>query len=377
MDATFVGHSLVRRPAVSVVLATAVAGYFALSTTPSFAPLAIVLAAFLVTAHDAQQLSPTRASFVWLAQSLSLTIGATLARLSPSIDALSTPAVSLVVSAFDTATHTAILFALVQLSTKITSSAANLSPWMQLLVFPTLYTSTQMVLALSPVGRLLTWTPADGYAAYAWTLPFFGVAAIDWLVASWAVVLSSGLIASQDVETPYRDDDDDREDSGDRVGDEHLEFNGHKPAPQPSSYRKHVATLIALLVVLAVPSYFHDIHTHGSTKDATFLPVACILPPPSDDSALIRYVNETKTYSGTAQLVVWPEAAVTVSTKEEKENMISSVQAVLQSQTSVWVAISYLERLSSRNEKYRNAVSIVNHAGLFDFEYAKRQLVPR
>ncbi|KAH7106705.1 hypothetical protein BKA62DRAFT_213139 [Auriculariales sp. MPI-PUGE-AT-0066] len=361
MDATTVGRLFARRPPLAAISATTVTSYLALSTNPSFVPVVLVLSCILVAAHDAALTSNDNTSAIILIHWLAVSVGGTLARLGPSWSALSTPWASLALSFVGIALHAAIAIGAARLSWWMASPALHLPSWTQLVAFPAIWTVIEMGLSQTPVGRLLTWTPMSGYHAYTWTLPFVGVSAIDWLAGAWAVALSHGLIASQDVNEPYSDEDD----ADDRAG--HV---------QKSSSSKHLPLLVVLLAVLAAPLYVYSpSHAVDYGAEATLVPVACILPPASDATALSRYLDESKKFVSTARLLVWPEAAVTVSTREEKDHLFHQVRGILNSQHYTWVAVSYLERVSGM-EKFKNTLSILSHDAILDFNYTKQHLVP-
>jgi len=358
MDASTVGRFVLRRPPAALIPATGAIAYAAMSTVPYFTPLVFLHSGILVGAHDALQLPATGALGKICLQWLAISVGGTLARLGPSLHALSTgPAGSIAMSFLFVSIQAALGVGIAQLSLRAMSYKA-LPAWQQLLIYPSAWSVTGMAVSLSPVGRLLAVTPADGYSAYAWTLPFIGVSAIDWIVAAWAVVLSQSLFASHLPDVPYADDSDDDE-----------------PAT-PTNGRKHVPTLAALLIALAMPSFFHrPVFDHDSADNATLLPVACILPPPSESLPLIRYIEESKRYMSNAKLLVWPEAAVTVNSAEEKEELFTKVRDLLDNQKQTWIAVSYLERVE-KTEKYLNSVTIVGHQQTLP-GWSKQHLVPR
>ncbi|KZV91334.1 hypothetical protein EXIGLDRAFT_97570 [Exidia glandulosa HHB12029] len=348
-----------------VVLPTALLlGYLALGSTPSFIPVVLVLAGLLDIAPrlDKRDLSVA---------CLALSFGGTLARCGPAYTALETPGLSLLLSFAVVAAESGVASLVAVGATKLGRKSS--SGWVRLCAFPALWTAWDS-LAMTPLGRLGTWTPAQGYGAYAWTLPFMGAPAIDWVAASWAVVLASmlGRPASHPREQNLVD-------LGLQTN--HSDESALLAANAPLGARPNAgpSRLTLALLALAVPSFFYTPATSTTPppQASTMLTVACILPPKSAGvSDEMRYITESKHYLTTVDLIVWPEGAVRVQTKQEKERMLANVTKMIGIQSHPWVAVSYIEPAGpDAPEKQRNSLTVLNWKQEL-FTYHKRHLVP-
>ena len=169
----------------SVWLAAPIVGLSALSTTPPLVPLIVLITALHLHVHTV--LPRGKILSHGGAQVILLSLAASIAHLGASLDALSTRGISVLVLAALSA-----LTSIVSLSTIAASHYFNRSvstPWSKLTVFPALWATIWGTVAhLSPVGRLITWSPVVGLGPYEWVRPILGQWGIDWIVAAWAVV---------------------------------------------------------------------------------------------------------------------------------------------------------------------------------------------
>ncbi|KAF8898946.1 hypothetical protein BD779DRAFT_1464992 [Infundibulicybe gibba] len=149
---------------------------FALAPAPSYIPTVLTLSTLLVYSRI---LFPSNnaardSGLLWLA----LSVGGSIPKLEASLNALSTPGMSLVVlfsmSGITSAVILGTLYVEYRFSTRISSR------WSQMTLFPAIWATTwETISYMSPVGRLSAWSPVDDM-----TCP----PALDWIVAAWAVV---------------------------------------------------------------------------------------------------------------------------------------------------------------------------------------------
>jgi hypothetical protein len=155
---------VVRYPAVAYTASSAALALFALSPTPSLAPVALLVAILRLSAWT---FVPRPRGYLKGALQASLvSLSAGLAHLAPGLTALSTPTVAFVViSAISLLTSGVAVF-LVFLGCVLGRSSGT--PWTRLTVFPALWASGWGCMAsVSPVGQLVTWSPVLGLGLYA------------------------------------------------------------------------------------------------------------------------------------------------------------------------------------------------------------------
>ncbi|KAG8833670.1 hypothetical protein FRC17_010274 [Serendipita sp. 399] len=237
--------------------------------------------------------------------------------------------------------------------------------------FPLIWASWWwLVTTISPVGRLGIWSPLSNDNPYEWTRPFFGEYGIDWMIGGWVEVCSSFSISLLMGVGPRVDGDKDTEEG-----------------PSSSSLRPRIpdkwsqSQLLALvLLTLAIPSVFinplPDALHGGDRRDVG---VACVLPPPSNDSyAFDNFWRETRTVIGHAHIVLWPEGAVGFNSVEDRERKLDIIRLDA-NMTGSYIGVSFTEPEvqddGSRTGKWRNGIAIVSSEGVI-FEYYKRKFIP-
>jgi len=252
--------------------------------------------------------------------------------------------------------------------------------WLQLTAFPTIWATTWGALSLlSPAGRLVTWSPVLGISAYTWSSQFLGPWGIDFVVASWSVIIAESvrnwiqatpssdlLIDFEPEEEPYRDDP-------------------TAPTEQPSNSR-YILALGAFLLVLTIPSYFTpSLPLPTFVASTTPLTVGCALPRTrlangDFTPALIDdYIAETKKLTA-ATVVIWPEGAVKFESVKDREEQLEKLrQKLLSIQHGLYVGVSFEDwdplHSGSRTAMRRNGFVLMNYEGVV-LEYYKRNLVP-
>jgi len=231
-------------------------------------------------------------------------------------------------------------------------------------VFPVLWTMTWLVVSrLSPLGRLVTWTPLSGVASYQWLRSYLGFSGIDFVTAMWASVAAEGLsnvIAEHEEEPPLINLEDDRD------------------IPSPVKRTSgHLVPSIGLLLALALPSfYMNPLPLPPISDHTTAFQVACILPPSSEASQLTRFLKETTRYANQAKILLWPESAVIFETSSDKTDAFEAVQKIA-TEKKAWIGVSFEDRGRSIDGRSLNGFRLVgpdrNHK---EIVYYKRNLVP-
>jgi hypothetical protein len=302
-------------------------------------------------------------ALLWIA----LTIGGALPKFKASSSALSSPGFSLVVLLAISGLNSFLSIFAVVLDAKLCMRFS--STWSQVTLFPSLWVTLWSAVAyLSPIGRLSSWSPTEGTDTYSWLAPFLGPAAIDWIVAAWAAILSQAFAAwfmnnsIPDVENI-------------------LQRNETTKLSQGQSSTR----LAVLLVALAIPSYFVPIYPAPIlSQHTTPLSVACVLPSPGRYKhyplTLDDYITESGTLTSSAKILLWPESSVVFNSASEKE---AAFQEIRQHVTGSYVGVSFEEAFADPADKRglkgarRNGFALIsNHSEQSHLVYYKRKLVP-
>lgn len=380
---------IVRYPSIYTAVAPLVA-LAALSTTPSFIPLAVLLT--VLHLHVYTFLPRGNVGSHGVAQVIFLSLAAAVTHLRASYHALSSgPTLSIVVLSFLSAIDATISLATICGSYYI--NRVPHSPWSQLTVFPALWATVWGVVAnISPVGRLATWSPVVGFEAYEWIRPVFGQFGIDWLVAAWAVVgahtIGSWLVGSalaEDVDIFVEEE-------------QIISFTSDNLLPHPPPVRPHkrsslpgaghVHVLAGTLVCLAAPSFvISSLPLPAvSSLSTTSLDVACALPdlwrsgvltgaPGLDD-----FKRESKMLENSAEIILWPEGAVHFESSAEKEAAFEELSSGMSNKKLYGISFEEytLRDMSNGTQKEgirRNGFALLSKQGLL-MEYYKQHLVP-
>ena len=250
----------------------------ALSPAPSFVPLVLLLAVLRL------QVSTIPSRKEWskgIYQVLLVSLAVAIVHAGPSLHALSTPFVSIVVLAGLSTITTSIAAA--TLLAGFYAKRASRTPWMHATVFPALWASVWAAVEYcSPVGQLTTWSPVTQVGGYAWLRPYMGQVAINWVVAAWSVVVADHLEA-----WIMGSGEDDEVGGPGPLVDVAGEENGLEPAPKVSERSKTTLLLAGALLLLAAPSYFANTSPPPVVgADVTSFGVACALPYPQKNGEL-------------------------------------------------------------------------------------------
>ena len=345
-------------PGVVFNVAAFLLGLLSLTKTPPFWPLAMLISTsqlYVRNFHRRPHSVPKIFCF-WV----SISLAGTLANLAPALHALSSPALSLAMMACMSLIESAISLFIVFVDAKVIGLRGN-NPWTKILLFPTLWASVWSggITHLTPLGRLIMWSPAEGVGRLSWLLPITGPSIFDWAVAACAVLFTQFM--SQWLMGP---DD---------------------PPETPSSNNKHILILLSLLALLTLPSFvINDIPLPPSSLATTPLTVGCVLPSIIYDKQkqtdLAEFIEVSKKMTD-AHIIIWPEGAVRFENAQQKKEAFEQVS---NSMSGTYVGVSFDEFVpdesGGRSGKRRNGFALISPLNrsdsIVEFEYYKRYLVP-
>lgn len=340
------------------------------TSSPNAIPLVLLLATLqLYIPRDVQNYKS-----IGLEAGALCTSGVTLGHALPSLHALSSPIMSILVLIALSGLASFISITAVYFGVKISKTRTS---WARVTAFPALWATTWGVLSLvSPVGRLVTWSPVISISPYNWTSQLVGPWGIDFIVAAWSVVIAETVrnafdIDRHPVEEPYRD--------------EPLELPPHDLI-EPSTGSHHTLALAGFLIALVIPSIIIPSSLLPTfTADTTPFTVGCALPrtrlPTGEISpvAIDEYIAESRTMTR-ANIIIWPEGAVKWETPAARVDGLVKLQQFLKTSQELYVGVSFedfdLNNSSSRALK-RNGFLLLNYKKGIVIEYYKRNLVPR
>jgi hypothetical protein len=367
----FINHPNVIFPAVATVLA-----FPALSPSPSFFPLTILVATLLVYIRIVYPRPHAPRSIFGAFFGVSL--ASTLSHLMPSRHALASFPSTLSLLWMISSMASAIAFLIIGISDRLSLRLEN--PWAKIALFPAFWaTAWQVISHISPVGHLVTWSPVTGITSYEWMRQLFGTWGINWLVGAWAIVIAEVVGAW------FIGPVDDFEPHGPLIPS--LASNGDS---QPLSTRpttfpgpRHTLIFGTALLVLTTPSIlFPTTPVLPWSISSTPLPVGCVLPHPSSagdgSTPLDRFIAESKQHNG-ARILLWPEGAVKFETISQREEALKRVQNEIK---GPFVGVTFIEPVPSdagwshaREGSWRNGLVLVGPEGPVA-EFYKRNLVP-
>ncbi|KAI0341492.1 hypothetical protein BDW22DRAFT_1359076 [Trametopsis cervina] len=372
---------VVSKPATVFTTAATALSFFALTPTP---PLLLVIGLLTVLRLSAWTFVPRQHGYVkGGVQAIFISIAAGAAHLAPSMQALSTPNVALVV--FSAISLIASSFAVGVVFFSVRAGRLSTSQWAQLTVFPALWASAWGFTShVSPVGQLVTWSPVLGLGPYEWTRQVMGQWAIDWIAAAWAVVASEVLgnmvVGGSGAQAATIDDVEPLIDHDDTHDHRDYPHSLSKPSPTALSRSRSLASLTVLLLLLMVPTYFTaSLPAPLNSEHTTPFGVACALPDPHsarDGKLTLRhYINATQVLQNKANIVLWPESAVRFDSSKERDAAFALIQNLTHAGNK-YIGVSF-EEFVPQEGKYRNGfVLLPGLTGPPVFEYYKRNLVP-
>jgi len=345
------------------------------TTNPSLVPVVLTLTALRLYAPILLHRKPLRhALLLWL----SLSFGGSVARLIPSLHALSSPGMSFVVLFSLAAVTSFIALSVVFLDTRFYTS---FPPWSQITFFPAIWAIVWCVVAhLSPVGRLMTLSPVLGLERYNWMIQWVGPAGNDWVVGAWAVVCSEAM-GHWFIGSPSQQYDSDEPLISD------VSENGSVPNHSGSSSNsRNVLLLAAVLVTLTVPSFIvSDLPLPVFSVETTPLSVGCVLPSFQrykynlNNLTLDDFITESKKLTNSANILLWPEGAVRFQDEADRDTALERVRKEI---TGSHVGVSFEELVnepSHTSGRYlkRTGLALVSRSSSeILLIYRKRHLVP-
>lgn len=334
-------------------------GLLSLTKTPPFWPLAMLISTAQLYIRNFHRRPHSVLKIFGFCISISL--AGTLANLAPALHALSSPVSSITMMAMMSFVESTISLFIVFVDARVIGLGGN-NPWTKTLFFPTLWASVWSggITHLSPLGRLIMWSPAEGVGRLSWLLPITGPSIFDWAVAACAVLLTE--FVSQWLMGPLDD----------------------SPI-KTSSSNKHTLTLASLLAVLTLPSFvINNIPLHPSSLATTPLTVGCVLPSTIYDKKretdLAEFIETSKKMTN-AHIIIWPEGAVRFENAQQKKEAFEQVS---NSMSGTYVGVSFDEFVpdesGGRSGKRRNGFALISPLNrsdsIVEFEYYKRYLVP-
>ena len=370
----FINHPNLIFPSIATVSA-----FFALSPTPSFIPLTVLVATILVYTRIVYP--RPHAARVIFGVIAGTSLASTLSHLTTSIHALSSTAASVISLWLISSLSSVVAFGVILISDRFSLCLSN--PSAKLTIFPTFWATVwQTISHTSPVGHLVTWSPVTGIGSYEWMRPFFGAWGMNWLVGAWAIVIAE-LVGAW-----FIGPGDESEPQGPLipsiVSNDDSQNNDSQPIQPTSSPGPHRTLLLTtVLLVLTSPSFFSPaIPFLPWSGSSTPLPVGCVLPhPPSSgdgSTPLDRFIAESKHHNG-ARILLWPEGALRFETVAQREEAINRVRDEIKGPL---VGVTFTEPVPASAEwelshdgKWRNGLVLVGPDGPVA-EYYKCNLVP-
>jgi len=308
------------------------------------------------------------------------TLGAVASHTGAASNALQGSFISTVVLAGISAVVSAIPVAVIYLDARFTKG--HRYSWSQLAAFPAYWASTWGIIAmLTPVGRLVAWSPVTALGPYAWVSSYLGPWGLDFIVAAWSVVLteviatplSQYILSIQDPDhprnvepiVPYTDNPDE------------PRANDHSPF-------WHKSAFALSLLALTVPSLWTStIPNPTYTVTTTPFSLGCVLPQtlphhPHHTPTVEDYIMETKKMTS-AKLVLWPEGAVKFDNEAHRNETLEKIAAqVFKNRKGFHVGIGFEEDApeswNKRASRRNGFALLVDNTTVL--QYYKRHLVP-
>lgn len=359
---------------------SAVSAFFALRPTPVSAPIVLTLTILLLYSRILFHGEHAWKNTTILC--LAIALGGGLSRLTASLDALSSPGVSLLVLFILSIATSILTLATIYLDTRLCTRLGG--SWSQITLFPALWTTLWFAVTyVSPVGRLSAWSAIEGGGFYGWLAPFLGPAGYDWVVAAWAVVCFQAIGAW------YMGANGDKPLAA-HNGEEELLIAHNAPVseqPKPWSLSGSTLLLGCFLILLSIPSFLlNDLPLATLSPTSTPLSVGCVLPSSQRykhiSPTLNDFIVESRKMTSSAKILLWPEGAVTFNTETEKNEGLARVQELLNNSSS-YVGVSFEETFrdpgdgSRRSSSRRTGLAIISRTSKSPhLVYYKRHLVP-
>lgn len=364
-------------PSVTAFLATTILASVGLSPSPN----AVGLVGLLVVLQLYPRLFSRRANKFAAAWGAS-TLGATISHAGAASNALQASFLSIVLLVAISATISLIPVATVYIDAHFISKDRRYS-WSRLATFPAFWASVWGTLSvLTPVGRLLTWSPVTGLGPYTWISSYLGPWGIDFVVAAWSVVLAEAAAVPLSRRALSIHDPDYPRGVEDVIP---YTDNPDEPAPQDRSTLYNKSALALLLLALTVPSTWTPALPNPTyTTTTTPFTLGCALPqthlphkaphsPTLDD-----YIAETRKMTN-AKLVLWPEGALKFDTETERNETFEKIaNLTLKDHKGLHIGVGFEESAPEswgKRTSRRNGFALLVDDKVV-LQYYKRNLVP-
>ncbi|KAG1749796.1 uncharacterized protein EDB91DRAFT_1109715 [Suillus paluster] len=344
-----------------------VLAFLSLGPAPTFVPLVLLLT--ILRIHGLRVACRSTRVLELICSWFVVTVGASLAHYSSATNALSSSSQSFAaVAVMSAITYVG---AIVPFYLDIRFNRGFQTIWAQTTFFPVVWATTWCLAShISPVGRLLHWSPVSTSHPYNWLLPYTGPVGIDWAVAACAglcsEVAATWLMGSDKEEQPV-----------------HVSTSASEAQSKRGS--RSLLALGTLLVAFTLPSLYPSLPAHADTSvDISPLGVACALPPvrKGRHPTLSDFIAETRTLTPRAKVVLWPESAVVFNNEDEREAAFQTLRKDI-GQSLIGVAFEeFLPEDPSNpggSRMKRNGLALVHHGqekGQEVIQYYKRNLVP-
>lgn len=337
-----------------------------LSPTPAFVPLVLLLTTMRI--HGLRIACRSTRVLELLCSWVAVTAGASLAHYSSATNALTSSSQAFAaVAVMSAMTY---VLAILPFYVDIRLNRKFQTVWHQITFLPVLWATTWAIVShISPVGRLLNWSPVSPHPFH-WLLPYTGPMGIDWAVGACAALCSEVAAAWL---------------MGTDSDDQPVNLSTSSGEAQSNRRSRSLLTLGTFLVALSIPSLYVSLPARIDTiVDSSPLGVACALPSvhKGQNPTLGDFIAETKKLTSQAKVILWPESAVMFNSRGEREAAFELLRKDIQ-KSVVGVAFEeFLHEDPSKPGESRmrhNGLALV-HGGQAKGEevvqYYKRNLVP-
>lgn len=358
-------------------LVTAILAAVGLSLSPDFAGLlGLLVVVQLYPRTSSRKLG--RLAQPWAAS----TVGALISYAKPASNALQSSALSMLLLVGISAVGPAISILAVWFDANYIGKNHRFN-WFRLAAFPAIWASLWGALSfISPVGRLLMWSPVTGLGPYTWVSSYLGTWGIDFILAGWSVLLT------EVIAIPLFQRSLPNEDPGGPRDAVHFTPFTDNPDETPSndhSTSHHHYGFAVLLLTLTLPSLWVDIVPNPTyTTSTTPFTLGCALPQTHipntkpHSPTLQHYIDETRKMTN-AKLVLWPEGAIKFNTEAERNASFEKiVKNLLEPHKGLHIGLGFEEYATEpRNGRAgkRNGFALLVEDRVV-LQYYKRNLFP-
>lgn len=358
-------------------IATTILAYIALSPSPD----AGGLVALLILLHTYQRFSPRKA-VQYIAPWAASTIGATVSRASAANNALRGPSVFSMVPLIGVSAAASLVSVGVFYLDALAIGKKRRYSWSRFVAFAAIWASVwEIISVLTSVGRLFTWSPVTGLGPYTWVSSYLGPWGIDFIVATWSVILAE-VVAIPLSQRAFLVEDPEDPTPAERM----IPYtdNPDEPTPRDHSTLYHKSVITVFLLALALPGSWAPTPLPTYTTTTTPFSLGCVLPQThlphkTPHSPTIEdYIAETKKMTST-KLVLWPEGALKFDTEAERNETFKKIaDKVLKQHQGLHVGFGFEENTPeswNKRASRRNGFALLSGNDTV-LQYYKRNLVP-